>query len=33
MRRLGLERAASFDDDFAVFRYRPNRRRVSTIVR
>src|SRR5258706_1734984 len=25
MRRLGLERAASFDDHFAVFRYGPNR--------
>src|SRR5439155_18375849 len=33
MRRLGIERAASFDDDFAVFRFGPNRRRAFTIVR
>ena len=33
MRRLGLERAASFDDDFAIFRFGPNRRRAFTIVR
>ena len=33
MRRLGIERAASFDDDFAIFRFGPNRRRAFTIVR
>jgi predicted nucleic acid-binding protein len=33
MQRLGIERAASFDDDFAVFRFGPNRRRAFTIVR
>jgi predicted nucleic acid-binding protein len=33
MRRLGLERAASLDDDFAIFRYGPNRRRAFTILR
>lgn len=33
MLRLGIERAASFDDDFAVFRFGPNRRRAFTIVR
>jgi len=33
MRRLGLDRAASFDDHFAVFRFGPNRRRAFTIVR
>jgi len=33
MRRLGIERAASFDDHFAVFRFGPNRRRAFTIVR
>lgn len=33
MQRLGLERAASLDDDFAVFRYGPRRRRSFTIVR
>jgi predicted nucleic acid-binding protein len=33
MCRLGVERAASFDDDFAVFRFGPNRRRAFTIVR
>lgn len=32
MRRLGIERAASLDDDFAVFRFGPNRRRAFTIV-
>jgi predicted nucleic acid-binding protein len=30
---LGLERAASLDNDFAVFRFGPNRRRAFTIVR
>ena len=33
MLRLGMERAASFDDDFAVFRFGPNRRRAFTIIR
>jgi predicted nucleic acid-binding protein len=28
MERLGLERAASFDDDFAVYRWGPGRRRA-----
>lgn len=33
MRRLGIDRAASLDDDFAVFRFGPNRRRAFTVVR
>jgi predicted nucleic acid-binding protein len=33
MRRLGIERAASLDDHFAIFRYGPNRRLAFTIVR
>jgi uncharacterized protein len=33
MRRLGIERAASLDDDFTIFRFGPNRRRAFTIVR
>lgn len=33
MRRLGIERAASFDDDFAIFRFGPNRRHAFTILR
>jgi predicted nucleic acid-binding protein len=33
MRRLGIERAASLDDDFAIFRYGPNRRQAFTVVR
>lgn len=33
MRRLGIDRAASFDDDFAVFRFGPGRRRAFTILR
>lgn len=32
MRRLGLDRAASFDDHFAVFRYGPKRRHAFVIV-
>jgi predicted nucleic acid-binding protein len=32
MRRPGIERAASFDD-FAIFRFGPNRRRAFTIIR
>jgi predicted nucleic acid-binding protein len=33
MRRLGIERAASLDADFAIFRFGPNRRRAFTILR
>lgn len=33
MCRLGVERAASLDDDFAIFRFGPNRGRAFTIVR
>jgi predicted nucleic acid-binding protein len=33
MRRLGIERAASLDNDFAIFRFGPNRRRAFTILR
>lgn len=33
MRRLGIERAASLDDDFAIFRFGPNRRRAFVVVR
>ena len=33
MERLGLERAASFDDDFAVYRWGPGRRRAFQVVR
>lgn len=33
MRRLGIERVASFDNDFAVYRFGPNRRRAFTIIR
>jgi len=33
MRRLGVERVASLDDDFAIFRYGPNRRLAFTVVR
>ena len=33
MQRLGIERAASLDDHFAVFRFGPKRRRSFTIVR
>jgi predicted nucleic acid-binding protein len=32
MRRLGIERAASLDDDFAIFRFGPNRRRAFIVV-
>ena len=32
MRRLGIERAASFDDHFAVFRFGPKRRHAFVIV-
>ncbi len=33
MRRLGVERAASFDNHFAVFRFGPKQRHAFTIVR
>jgi predicted nucleic acid-binding protein len=33
MCRLGIDRAASFDDDFAIFRFGANRRRAFTILR
>lgn len=33
MRRLGLERVASLDDDFAIFRFGPNRRLAFTVIR
>jgi predicted nucleic acid-binding protein len=33
MLRLGIRRAASFDDDFAVFRFGPGRRQAFEIVR
>ena len=33
MQRLGIERVASLDDDFAIFRYGPNRRFAFTVVR
>jgi uncharacterized protein len=32
MRRLGVERAASFDADFAIYRYGPRRARAFTIL-
>lgn len=33
MQRLGLDRAASFDEDFLIFRYGPGRKRAFTVVR
>ena len=33
MRRLGIERVASLDNDFAIFRFGPNRRRALTVIR
>ena len=33
MQRLGIERAASLDDHFAVFRFGPKRRHAFTIIR
>jgi predicted nucleic acid-binding protein len=33
MRRLGIERIASLDDHFAIFRFGPGRRRAFTVVR
>lgn len=33
MRRLGIDRAASLDNDFAVFRFGPDRRRAFAVIR
>jgi len=33
MRRLGIERVASLDDDFAIYRFGPGRRFAFTVVR
>ncbi len=33
MQRLGIRRAASFDDDFVIFRYGPGRRRAFEVLR
>lgn len=33
MRRLGIERAASLDEHFAIFRFGPQNRRAFTILR
>ena len=33
MRRLGIERAASLDNHFAVFRFGPNHRRAFVVIR
>jgi len=33
MRRLGIERAASLDEHFAIFRFGPQNRRAFTVVR
>ncbi|MEP7353814.1 MAG: PIN domain-containing protein [Acidobacteriota bacterium] len=33
MQRLGIERVASLDEDFAIFRFGPGRRRAFTILR
>jgi predicted nucleic acid-binding protein len=33
MVRLGLRRVASFDDDFAIYRFGPNRRQAFEVVR
>ena len=33
MHRLGIERAATLDDDFAIFRFGANRRRAFTVIR
>jgi predicted nucleic acid-binding protein len=33
MRRLGVARAATFDEDFAIYRFGPERRRAFEIVR
>ena len=33
MRRLGIHRAASLDDDFAIYRFGPNRKQAFEVVR
>ena len=33
MQRLGIQRVATFDDDFSIYRYGPNRRRTFDVVR
>ncbi len=33
MQRLGMRRVASFDDDFAVYRFGRNRREAFTVLR
>jgi len=33
MRRFGIDRVASLDDDFAIFRFGPGRRLAFTLVR
>jgi len=33
MERLGVHRAASFDDDFAVYRFGPRRSKAFEVVR
>jgi uncharacterized protein len=33
MQRLGVYRAATFDDDFAIFRFGPNRQRAFEVIR
>jgi predicted nucleic acid-binding protein len=33
MRRLGIDRAASLDHDFAIFRFGPNRRHAFVVIR
>jgi hypothetical protein len=33
MQRLGLTRVASFDDDFAIYRYGRNRERAFEVLR
>jgi uncharacterized protein len=33
MERLAIERAASFDDDFAIYRYGPGRKRAFEVLR
>jgi predicted nucleic acid-binding protein len=32
MRRLGIERVASLDNDFAIFRFGPGRRGAFTVI-
>ena len=33
MRRLGVQRAVSLDDDFAIFRFGPRRERAFEVLR